>query len=61
MKRIQDCIAEVRAWMISNKLMINDDKTEFLIIGSNCGYQKSTSAALPLENQPSCPGSLYAI
>ena len=28
------CIGDVRAWMVSNKLVINDKKTEFFIIGS---------------------------
>ena len=31
---IEECIADVRAWMVSNRLLINDSKTEFLIIGS---------------------------
>ena len=30
------CISDVRSWMISNKLKINDDKTEFLLITSPC-------------------------
>ncbi|KAL9984297.1 hypothetical protein ACROYT_G006572, partial [Oculina patagonica] len=31
---IENCVADVRAWMLSNRLLINDTKTEFLIIGS---------------------------
>ena len=31
---ITTCIADIRSWMIRNKLKINDDKTEFLIISS---------------------------
>ena len=31
---LQDCIADIRSWMIKNKLKINDDKTEFLVITS---------------------------
>ena len=30
---IENCIRDVRAWMRDDKLMLNDDKTEFLIIG----------------------------
>ena len=30
------CISDVRSWMIKNKLKINDDKTEFLLITSPC-------------------------
>jgi len=28
------CIKAIRAWMIADKLKLNDDKTEFLIIGT---------------------------
>ena len=31
---IEKCIADVRNWMVSNRLFINDSKTEFIIIGS---------------------------
>lgn len=31
---MEDCISEVRNWMVSHSLMMNDTKTEFLIIGS---------------------------
>ena len=31
---IEKCIAVVRNWMASNRLFINDSKTEFMIIGS---------------------------
>ncbi|CAH3173601.1 unnamed protein product, partial [Porites evermanni] len=29
---MQKCISDVRAWMSEDQLMLNDDKTEFLII-----------------------------
>ncbi len=28
--RLESCIAEIRAWMLSNKLKLNGDKTEYL-------------------------------
>ena len=31
---IENCIADVRNWMASNRICINDSKTEFVIIGS---------------------------
>ena len=31
---ISDCISDIRSWMITNKLKINDEKTEFLLITS---------------------------
>ena len=32
---ISACISDIRTWMIRNKLKINDDKTEFLLITSS--------------------------
>ena len=34
LKSIEKYVADIRAWMISNRLLINDSKTEFIIIGS---------------------------
>lgn len=34
LSRLEGCIAEIRSWMILNKLMLNDAKTEFLVIVS---------------------------
>ena len=31
---IQSCISAIRSWLLTNKLLINDTKTEFLIIGT---------------------------
>ena len=33
-ERMELCIKTIRAWMITDKLKLNDDKTEFLIIGT---------------------------
>ena len=32
--RIIACVSDIRTWMVHNKLKINDDKTEFLILHS---------------------------
>ena len=47
-QRIEDCLADIRTWMLLNKLKLNDDKTELLVILShhlpslvfslNCGH-----------------------
>ena len=29
-----DCISDVKSWMISDSLMLNDDKREILILGT---------------------------
>ena len=34
LKSMTDCISDVRTWMISDYLMLNDDNTEFLILGT---------------------------
>ena len=34
LKSIENCVADIRAWMLSNRLLINDSKTECIIIGS---------------------------
>ena len=31
---IENCVVKLKSWMISNMLMMNDNKTEFLIVGS---------------------------
>ena len=31
---IERCIDDIRTWMLTDKLKINDDKTEFMIIGT---------------------------
>ena len=31
---MEDCIRDIRSWMLNNNLKLNDDKTEFLIIGT---------------------------
>ena len=33
-RAMETCISDLRKWMYQDKLKINDDKTEFLIIGS---------------------------
>ena len=32
---MEKCITDVCSWMINDKLMLNDDKTEFLVIGTS--------------------------
>ena len=34
LRNIENCVADVRAWMLSNRLLINDTNTEFVVIGS---------------------------
>ena len=32
--RLEHCISDIRAWMKLNLLKLNDDKTEFLLLGT---------------------------
>ena len=37
---MESCISDIRRWMLSKKLKLNDDKTEFLIIGTRQQLEK---------------------
>ena len=39
-RNMEDCITDIRSWMLNNDLKFNDDKTEFLIIGSSQQLEK---------------------
>ena len=39
---IEKCIADVCSWFIGNRLMINDAKTDFLIIGTRQQLEKTS-------------------
>ena len=42
-KNLQNCLGNVQDWMFSNKLKLNPDKTEFLIIGNKSQRAKFSS------------------
>lgn len=44
--RLEICIADVRAWLVSHRLMFNDSKTQFLIIGLWQQLSKVTIASI---------------
>ena len=35
MSRVERCIEDIRNWILNDKLKVNDDKTEFMIIGTS--------------------------
>ena len=37
---MRDCIHDLRNWMIEDRLMLNDDKTELMLIGTRQQFQK---------------------
>ena len=40
MIRLEACIEEIRLWMTQNFLKVNDEKTEFVIFGSDIDLKK---------------------
>ena len=40
LKAMHDCIHDLRNWMIEDRLMLNDDKTELMLIGTRQQLQK---------------------
>ena len=45
---MEACLCDIRTWMIDDKLMINDSKTEFMLIGAKVQVQKTKSATLTI-------------
>ena len=43
---MEACLCDIRSWMINDKLMINDSKTEFMLIETKAQLQKTKSATL---------------
>jgi hypothetical protein len=39
---IKECLAEIKSWMYENKLKLNDDKTNYILIGQNKQLDKVT-------------------
>ena len=39
-RNMEECIRDIRCWMLNNDLKLNDDKTEFLIIGTSQQLEK---------------------
>ena len=46
MKNMEDCIRDIRFWMLNNYLKFNDDKTNFLIIGSSQQLEKLDNTSI---------------
>ncbi|XP_068717227.1 uncharacterized protein [Montipora capricornis] len=43
---MENCIADVRSWMINEWLMLNDEKTEFLVIGKRKQLSKVSVSSI---------------
>lgn len=47
---MQSLILEIRLWMTNNKLMINDFKTEFLLIGTREQIAKARKQTIKVSD-----------
>ena len=45
---MEACLCDIRNWMINDKLMISDSKTEFMLIGTKAQLQKTKRATLTI-------------
>ena len=52
---MEKCIDAVRKWMIQDRLMINDDKTEFLLVGRRQQLDKLDSCLITVGNNRISP------
>ena len=43
---MEDCIKDIRKWLIEGRLLLNDDKTEFLVIGTRYQLNKLNPSVL---------------
>ena len=51
---MEKSIADGRSWIINDKLMLDDDKTEFLVIGTSKQLSKVSVSSITV-------GNIYAI
>ena len=47
---LKNCIDDIKRWMLADKLKLNDDKTEFIIIGTRQQLKKVTFNTLRVGN-----------
>ena len=66
LEAMERCISDLRKWMYRDKLKINDDKTEFLVIGSrqqllkirHCSVRVGTIDIKPVKVERNLSASL---
>ena len=54
---MQSCVADIRKWMLSDRLKLNDDKTEFVIIGTRQQLTKVNIDTLTVGDHTIAPSS----
>ena len=46
---LQDCILDIKTWMTTDKLKLNDDKTELIVIGTRAQLDKISITELSID------------
>ena len=54
-KKIENCIADVRNWMIESRLKLNDAKTEFILLGNSRQLSKIKVSHVQVGSAPVSP------
>ena len=54
---LEECIRDIKQWMMINFLKLNDDKTEVLLIGSKCNIKRLSSLSLNVNDVTICSSS----
>lgn len=47
---MQACVTNIRGWMLMDRLMLNDDKTKFIILGTRQQLPKANIDSLRVGN-----------
>lgn len=47
---MQACVTNIRGWMLMDRLMLNDDKTNFIILGTRQQLPKANIDSLRVGN-----------
>ena len=57
LQALEACVADIRRWMLCDRLMVNDDKTEFLIIGTKHQLEKVSIDHVSVGSTPIKPST----
>ena len=52
---MQHCIEDIRQWMLTDRLKLNDDKTEYLLIGTRQQLSKISTGSLAVGDHQITP------
>ena len=49
--QLENCIQDVKIWMTGNMLKLNEDKTEFIIFGTNQQLAKANNISIKVGSE----------